>query len=227
MHSTKVAVCFCALVFGAAAAQGDPIIHDLMPLTPVADESVFGDPGNPDLSQSSPYVGGGFAGTLDSRVYFEDANPITWVTFVFDLQVTLAAADVSEMKLVKTGIQKDLRIGEIAAGTNGYVESPATTNIPDTAVAIDNGFPTADELIYDWLIGNEIPTGGRATLYITTTGAVDVGLVTAYIQDGGQAEAVALAPVDDPDSPDIGIPEPVSLMLFTAAACLALRRRRR
>ncbi len=197
-------------------------ITSLVPLSTVVDESGFGTLHD---SLSSPFNGGDFVGTLDSRVYV-DTIPATQVTFVFDLQVTLAFSGVWDMTIAATGIQNDLRIGEIIGGTNGYI-SGTTTNDPDNVDAINNVYPVLDELFYEWLSGNELTTGSRATLYITTTGAVDIGVVSAAIHDGGTASALVLAPVDNPSSPDMNVPEPVSLAILGAGGCLVLLRRRR
>ena len=218
MRKTVALAAVAALITLSSAAPAATLI----PLSVEVDESSFGTIYD---SLSSPFVGGGFNGTLDSRVYV-DALPASEVTFVFDLQVGLAFTGVSEMTIAATGLQHDLRIGEILAGTNGYV-SGTTTNVPDAADAIDNAYPIVDELIYEWIALNELLTGDRAVLYVTTTGAVDVDVVSAAIQDGDTASAEVLAPVDDPSNPDMNIPEPATMGLLVLGACACLCRRKR
>lgn len=208
-----------AVLLGSASAQA----VSLLPLTPVADESGFGSLYGSELV--SNYAGGGFAGVLKSRVYV-DALPATQVTFVYELQVTLAFANVSNLSIGSEAPDPDLRIGEIIGGINGYVVG-TTTKIPDTADAINNVWPTYDDLMYGWIGANEMTTGDVAVIYIQTTGAVDVGEVDAAIQDGGVSYARVLAPVDDPNSPDLDVPEPASLSLLGLGALALIRRRRR
>ncbi len=88
---------------------------DLTPLTVVPDETGFG-----PLQQTlvSDYAGAAFFGTLTSRVY-HDPVPASQVTFVYDLSVTLAVTQVVDLSMAATGLQDDLRIGEIIGGTNG------------------------------------------------------------------------------------------------------------
>jgi hypothetical protein len=63
-------------------------------------------------------------------------------------------------------------------------------------------------------------------MYVTTTGAVDVDVVSAAIQDGGVAWCEVLAPVDDPENPDLNVPEPACLTLLAIGGLAVLRRRR-
>ena len=213
-----------AITLGAIlilALAGPVAAVGLTPLTLVGDELGFGTLYD---SLSVSYTGGDFTGTMESRVYV-DALPASQVTFVFDLQVTLAATGVWDLAIAATGVQDDLRIMEIIAGENGCVTG-TTTNIPDNADAYNNTYPVADELIYGWLSGNEIVSDGRAIMYVTTTGAVDVGQVGATIQDGGVANVMVLAPVDNPDTPDLSIPEPATISLLALGGMAMLRRRR-
>ena len=215
MHFARVATA-CTLVL---AIVGTAQATSLLPLTPVADESGFG-----TLYQSltSPYTGSGFKGTLYSRVYV-DAVPASHVTFVYDLQVTLALTQVENLDIVPIiPPEYDLRIGEILGGVNGYITSE-TTKVPTSADALNNVYPIADQLKYAWT-GNKIPTGGRATLFVQTSGAVDIGQVSGTVQDGGTGNIQALAPVDDPGNPDMNVPEPASLVLLALGAFFIRRR---
>ncbi len=214
-------VLVAAVLAVTGAAQALPGANDLTPLSSVPNEGGFGIQIG---SLSSPYAAGGFFGVLDSRV-FVDALPASQVTFVYDLQVTVAVTEVVDLSIAATGVQNDLRIGEIIAGVNGYV-SGTTTKIPNSATAWDNTFPTVDELVYEWNSGNGLLSGGRSTLYVQTSGAVDIGQVSAVVQDTGTATALVLAPVDDPNQPDLDVPEPASLMLLGAGGLALLRRRR-
>ena len=96
----------------------------------------------------------------------------------------------------------------------------------ETADANNNAFPVVDELIYEWIGANEMFSGEGATMYVTTTGAVDVGVVSAAIQDGSTAFAEVLAPVDDPSAPDMNVPEPASIAVLSLGAVALIRRRR-
>jgi len=220
MQLTKVVLGVCALVMVPAAAMA----YDLTPLSSVADESGFGTL-HDSMSSGFASGSGSFSGTIYSRVYV-DALPASEVTFVIDVVMAdLVFTPMSDMTIGAGAGQNDLRITEIMYGTNGYV-SGTTTNVPDNADAYDNAFPIVDELIYEWLGANEMGSGDRATMYITTTGAVDVGVVDVALQDGGGTSALVFAPVDDPGQEDLNIPEPASLLLFGVGVCAALRRRR-
>jgi hypothetical protein len=215
-------LCVVGLVSVASGAQ----VFDLTPLTSVPDENSFG---TLYMSQSVPFsktIGPApvFSGTLHSRVYTQ-GSPVTAATFVYDIEMTAGFSSVDTVSIASNVTQNDLRITEIAAGVNGYV-SDTTTNVPNEAKAFDNDFPVVDELLYTWYVGNTLASGDRATLYVTTTGAVDIEVIDVSIQNGGSASATVLAPVDDPGNPDIGIPEPASMMLVGMAGCFVLRRRR-
>jgi hypothetical protein len=221
LRSGKMGRTILLAVFVAAIISGPAMADTLLPLSTEVDESSFG---TLFESMSSPFAGGGFNGTLDSRVYV-DATPASEVTFVFDLQIGTAFTGISELSIAATGLQNDLRIGEIISGVNGTVSS-TTTNIPDLADAINNAFPIVDELLYEWLTASELFSSERSTLYVTTTGAVDVGVVSAAIQDGSTASALVLAPVDDPSAPDMNVPEPTSMVVLGLGALALIRRRR-
>lgn len=213
-----------ALILAAAIAitlAGSARAVSLLPLSAVADESGFGTQID---SLNSPFSAAAFAGVVDSRVYVDD-TPASVVTFVWDVQITQAIPDlgVHDYSIAATGLQNDLRIGEVISGVNGYVSS-TTTKIPSAVDAFDNPFPTADELVYGWA-PDELLTGDRAVLYVQTTGAVDVGALSAAIQNGQSAAAVVLGPVDDPENPDLNIPEPATIALL-GGGLLMLRRRR-
>ena len=215
MHFVRVATA-CVLVL---AIVGTAQATSLLPLTPATNESGFG-----TLYQSltSPYTGSGFSGTLYSRVYV-DATPANHVTFVFDLHVQTARTVVEDMSIAAVGSENDLRIGEIIAGINGYVSS-TTDKIPNSADAFDNEYPESDEVLYGWDGTNRLRSGDDAVMYVTTTGAVDVGVVSVAIQDGSTADAEVLAPVDNPDAPDMNVPEPASLALLALGAMFIRRR---
>jgi len=187
-------------------------------MTPVADESGFG-----TLYQtlSSDYTGSGFRGVLTSRVYV-DATPASQVTFVWDLYVTLAFSQIENLTLAAVFPEHDLRIGEVLGGTNGYVTG-GTTKIPDLAEAFDYS-SASDVLSYTWDTGNKLATGDRATMYLITTGAVDVDQLSAAVQDTSIGYCKALAPVDDPSNPDLEVPEPMSLALLALGALFVRRR---
>ncbi len=207
------------MVSGAATAA----TTSMLPLSSEVDESGFG-----ILYETlvSPFGAVTYNGTLTSRVYV-DALPATQVTFVYDLQVNLSipSLGVSEFSIAATGMEKDLRIGEILNGTHGTI-SGLTTNVPDAVDATNNVYPVVDELIYDWLGLNEVDAGERAVMYITTTGSVDVGQISAVIQNGGSSDVMVLAPLDDMSNPDMNVPEPATLAMI-AAGCVGLLRRRR
>jgi len=222
MQFTKLAVSVCALMLAPAAAMAAES-WDLTPLSSVADESGFGTLYD-SLSSNFAAGSGGFSGTVDSRVYV-DALPASQVTFVFDVTMSgTVYTPMQDMTIAAGAGQNDLRITEIAGGTNGYV-SGTTTNVPDNADAYNNDFPTVDELFYEW-VSSTMGSSDRATLFVTTTGAVDVGQVNVAFQDAGGASGLVLAPVDNDSDPDLNVPEPASLLLFGAGACAALRRRR-
>lgn len=214
------------MISGLAAAD------DMLPLQQVLDTSGFGTLYG---SLSSSFVGGSFAGTLDSYVYVDQYPFTNTAYFVWDIQVTLASSPVSDLTIaadIGAG-QFDLKIGEIIAniGQHGAIYDPLESpvrKIPDSADAINRVFPNPDEIAYSWLGANELSTGDRATLYIKTSGAVDVGQINAAVQDGGVAPIVLLlAPVDDPSSPDLEIPEPVTLALLGIGSVALIRRRRK
>jgi len=216
--SRAIAVAASICIFAGSAGA-----VSMLPLQGVADESGFGTLHD---SLSSPFTGGGFAGVLDSRVYV-DAIPASTVYFVWDLQVTLAASPVSDLSIASVGAEQyDLRIGEIIANIpqHGYIQDPAR-KVPDQADAIDRVFPDPDEVAYTWLGANELGTGDRSTVYVKTSGAVDVGQINAAIQDGGVANLLCLAPVDDPSNPDLNIPEPATMALLVLGSVALIRRR--
>ncbi len=211
------------------SAFGVTVVTDLTPLTAVADETGFGTLHSTLGPQafSSVYGEYAYSGTITSRVYvdsivtFNDA-----VTFVWEVQIDgTANTPVEDMTIAAAGAQLDLRIAAIIAGTNGYITG-STNVVPAIAEARNNDYPTADELFYEWASGSQIGPDDSATLYVTTTGGVDVGQVDVAFQDLGGATATVLAPVDDPDSPDMNIPEPATLTLVSLGFVAMLRRRR-
>ena len=213
-------VVVCALVLGiAGAAQAD----SLLPLSTVADETGFG---TLYTSLVSPYTGGDFMGTLTTRVYV-DAVPATQVTFVYDLAVTIALTGVQDLSIGAVFPENDLRILEILNGTHGYVTG-TTTIAPDNADAYNNAYPDSDSLIYGWNdtpVDHRLYSSDRAVMYMITSGAVDIGEVSAAIQDGGISVVKVLAPVDDPSTPDMSVPEPATLTLLVLGAMFIRRRR--
>ena len=202
-----VTLAFCGSVVAA------PV--DLTPLVSVADESGFGTLYDSLAPQAFVSEYSTYSGTITSRVYTDTPDlPANAVTFVWDVMMDgTSILPVEDMAIASTGAQLDLRIAEIIAGTNGYV-SGTTTNIPDTAEATDNVFPTVDDIFYEWIGANLLGANDRATLYVTTTAEVDIGQINVALQNAGGSSALILAPVDDPNNPDMNVPEPASIALF-------------
>ena len=205
----------------------------MLPLQQVLDTSGFGTLHDSLIDQD--FIGGSFRGTISSYVYVDQYPYTNTAYFVWDIQVTLASSPVADMSIAADlGVgQHDLKIGEIIAniGQHGVIYDPLESpvrKIPDLADAMNRVFPDPDEVAYRWLGANEIGTGERSTLYLKTSGAVDVEQINAAIRDGGVTTTtlLVLAPVDDPSSPDLEIPEPATLALLGIGSVALIRRRR-
>jgi hypothetical protein len=206
-------------------AAGSPDVYDLTPLSSAADESGFGTLQN---TLVSPFAALGFSGTITSRVYTDTpTTPGNVATFVWQIDGDIgdpnSSTYVEDVTIAAVGLQNDLRIMQIVNGVNGYIIG---TDDPDVALATNHDFPTADSLFYEWQAGDRLDPGETATLYVQVTGVTQLGEVNAAIQNFGGANATVLAPVDDPGSPDLTIPEPTTMALLGLGFVGLMRRRR-
>ncbi len=214
---SAIVLCLCASTLTA-----DSVVYDLMPLTSSVDESSFGTLQDTLVSN---YAAVSYSGTITSRVYTDTTTtPGNTATFVWEITVDSGSATyVEDVTIAATGLQNDLRIMQIINGVNGYI---AGTDAPDVALATNNEFPAVDSLTYEWDSSDLLNKGETATLYVQVTGVTQLGQVNAALQDFGGSNATVLAPVDDPESPDLTVPEPATMALMGAGFLALLRRRR-
>lgn len=214
------ALVLCTSVGVLTADPGVP--YDLMPLIPAADESGFG---TLQASLSSPFAALLYSGTINTRVYTDTAaTPGNTATFVWEVIVDAESiTPIEDVSIAATALQNDLRIMQIVNGVCGYITG---TDDPDTAIATNNDFPTPDSVFYEWGAADRLAAGETAVLYAEVTGVTQLGQVSVAIQDGGGANATVFAPVDDPNSPDLTVPEPTTTALLGLGLVALLRRRR-
>jgi len=220
----QIALSVIVLCIWAGIVTAAPV-----PLTLVqaADELGFGAL-QTQLTQVSNFTeaqNGLYFGTITSRVYTDTAtNPPTVATFVWEIYNDAGSLSyIEDLSIAAGPIQNDLRITQIINGVNGYI---AGTDMPDLAQATNNEFPIVDEIYYKWASPDHLEPGDTAILYVQVSGVTQAGLVDVGVQDFGGANATVVAPVDDPNSPDLTIPEPATTALLAVGFVGLLRRRR-